>query len=69
METITVALINAGLAQGKELSWMKWFLISLILGPIATFWIVMQNVAMFTILDMITTTTIKDGRICIHVRY
>ena len=33
----TVALINAGLAQGKNRSGLNWFLLSLLLGPIATF--------------------------------
>ena len=32
----TLSLINAGLAQGKRRSGLNWFLISLILGPIAT---------------------------------
>jgi hypothetical protein len=32
----TLALINAGLAQGKHRSGLNWFLISLLLGPIAT---------------------------------
>ncbi len=32
----TLALINAGIAQGKNRSGMNWFLISLLLGPIAT---------------------------------
>ena len=32
----TLALINAGLAQGKNRSGLIWFLISLLLGPIAT---------------------------------
>ena len=36
----TLALINAGLAQGKNFSGLLWFLISLLLGPIATFIIV-----------------------------
>jgi hypothetical protein len=36
----TLALINAGLAQGKGRSGLIWFLISLLLGPIATFLIV-----------------------------
>ena len=31
------ALINAGLAQGKNRSGFNWFLLSLLLGPIATF--------------------------------
>ena len=33
----TLALINAGLAQGKNRSGLNWFLASLFLGPIATF--------------------------------
>ena len=32
----TLALINAGLAQGKNRSGLAWFLLSLLLGPIAT---------------------------------
>ena len=32
----TLALINAGLAQGKNRSGLAWFLASLFLGPIAT---------------------------------
>jgi hypothetical protein len=32
----TLALINAGLAQGKHKSGLLWFLISLFLGPVAT---------------------------------
>jgi hypothetical protein len=32
----TLALINAGLAQGKRRSGLNWFLISILLGPIAT---------------------------------
>ena len=32
----TLALINAGLAQGKNRSGLGWFLLSLLLGPIAT---------------------------------
>ncbi|WP_170138813.1 hypothetical protein [Oceanobacillus chungangensis] len=33
----TLALINAGLAQGKNRSGLNWFLISLFIGPLATF--------------------------------
>jgi hypothetical protein len=33
----TLSLINAGLAQGKQRSGLNWFLLSLLLGPIATF--------------------------------
>jgi hypothetical protein len=36
----SLALINAGLAQGKNRSGLNWFLISLLLGPIATFLLV-----------------------------
>ena len=36
----TLALINAGLAQSKNRSGLAWFFISLLLGPIATFLIV-----------------------------
>ena len=36
----TLALINAGLAQGKGRSGLAWFLASLLLGPIATLLIV-----------------------------
>ena len=32
----TLALINAGLAQGKNRSGLLWFLLSLVLGPIGT---------------------------------
>lgn len=37
---ITLSLINAGLAQGKGRSGLGWWLLSLLLGPIATFFIV-----------------------------
>jgi hypothetical protein len=36
----TLALINAGIAQGKNRSGLAWFLLSLLLGPIATFFLV-----------------------------
>ncbi|MSR59401.1 MAG: hypothetical protein EXS05_17450 [Planctomycetaceae bacterium] len=36
----SLALINAGLAQSKNHSGLMWFLLSLILGPIATFCVV-----------------------------
>jgi hypothetical protein len=32
----TLAVINAGIAQGKNRSGLNWFLLSLVLGPIAT---------------------------------
>ncbi|WP_432360074.1 hypothetical protein [Sporosarcina sp. UB5] len=37
----TLALINAGIAQGKNRSGFNWFLLSLVLGPVATFILVM----------------------------
>ena len=39
----TLALINAGLAQGKARSGLIWCLLSLVLGPIATFLIVVLD--------------------------
>ena len=36
----TLALVNAGLAQGKGRSGLNWFLVSLFLGPMATFLLV-----------------------------
>jgi hypothetical protein len=39
----TLALINAGLAQGKNRSGLNWFLLSLLLGPIATFVLVLSE--------------------------
>lgn len=39
----TLALINAGLAQGKNRSGLNWFLLSLLLGPIATFCLVISD--------------------------
>ena len=33
----TLALINAGLAQSKNRSGLNWFLLSIFLGPVATF--------------------------------
>ncbi|MDR0267342.1 hypothetical protein [Paenibacillus sp.] len=39
----TLALINAGLAQGKNRSGLNWFLISLLIGPLATLFIVVSD--------------------------
>ncbi len=39
-----LALINAGLAQGKRRSGLFWFVLSLVLGPIATLLIVVLPV-------------------------
>jgi hypothetical protein len=36
----TLALLNAGLAQSKNRSGLLWFLLSLPLGPVATFFLV-----------------------------
>jgi hypothetical protein len=36
----TLSLINAGLAQGKNRSGLLWWALSLVLGPVATFLIV-----------------------------
>lgn len=36
----TLSLINAGLAQGKGRSGLIWWLLSMLLGPIATLLIV-----------------------------
>lgn len=36
----TLSLINAGLAQSKGRSGLLWWLVSLLVGPIATFLIV-----------------------------
>lgn len=36
----TLALINAGLAQAKGRGGLVWFLLSLLLGPVATLLIV-----------------------------
>nr|WP_297526265.1 hypothetical protein [uncultured Roseateles sp.] len=40
---ITLALINAGLAQSKNRRGWVWFLLSLFVGPIATFLIVIWS--------------------------
>lgn len=39
----TLALINAGLAQGKNRSGLNWFLLSLLCGPLATFFLVISD--------------------------
>jgi hypothetical protein len=41
----TLALINAGLAQTKNRSGLAWFLVSLLVGPIATLIIVLVDKA------------------------
>jgi hypothetical protein len=37
----TLALINAGIAQGKNRSGLLWFIISILFGPLATFILVL----------------------------
>jgi hypothetical protein len=44
----TLSLINAGLAQGKNRSGLNWFFISLLLGPIATLILVIQEKLPYT---------------------
>jgi hypothetical protein len=39
----TLTLVNAGLAQGKGRSGLGWWLVSIFLGPIATFLIVILD--------------------------
>ncbi|MFO0954338.1 MAG: hypothetical protein U0835_24905 [Isosphaeraceae bacterium] len=39
----TLSLINAGLAQSKNRSGLAWWFVSLFLGPIATFLIVVLD--------------------------
>jgi len=39
----TLSLINAGLAQGKGKRGLNWFLLSLFLGPLATFLLVLSE--------------------------
>jgi len=39
----TLALINAGLAQGKNRSGLLWFLVSLFFGPVATLILVLLD--------------------------
>lgn len=38
-----LALINAGLAQGKRRSGLAWWVVSLFLGPLATLLIVLLD--------------------------
>ncbi|HLS22562.1 MAG TPA: hypothetical protein VK037_01455 [Pseudogracilibacillus sp.] len=39
----TLALLNAGVAQGKNRSGLNWFLLSLFLGPLATLFLVLAD--------------------------
>jgi hypothetical protein len=38
----TLALLNAGLAQGKNRSGLIWFLLSIVFGPLATLALVLM---------------------------
>lgn len=38
----SLTLVNVGLAQNKGRSGWNWFLVSLVLGPVATFLIVVR---------------------------
>jgi hypothetical protein len=39
----TLAMLNAGIAQGKNRSGLNWFLLSLLFGPVATFFLVILD--------------------------
>lgn len=39
----TLALVNAGIAQGKNRSGLNWFLLSCLLGPLATLLLVVAD--------------------------
>ncbi|MGE7624934.1 hypothetical protein ACQKMD_18375 [Viridibacillus sp. NPDC096237] len=39
----TLMLINAGIAQGKNRSGLNWFVVSLLLGPLATLILVLVD--------------------------
>ncbi|OON65661.1 hypothetical protein [Hymenobacter sp. CRA2] len=39
----TLALVNAALAQGKGRSGVSWFILSLLLGPIATLLLILSR--------------------------
>ena len=39
----TLMLINAGLAQSKGRSGLNWFLLSIFLGPVAPFFLVLSE--------------------------
>jgi hypothetical protein len=39
----TLAMITAGIAQGKNRSGMNWFLLSMIFGPIALFFLLLED--------------------------
>ena len=41
----TLSLLNAGLAQSKRRSGLVWWLISLFIGPLATFLLVVMDPA------------------------
>lgn len=52
----SLALINAGLAEQKQRSRLNWFLLSLLLGPFATLYIVVSAPP-----ESATTATLKTS--------
>ena len=46
---ITLALVNAGLAQGKHRRGLVWFVLSLVFGPLATLALVVMPKARQTL--------------------
>ena len=57
-----LALVNAGLAEQKNRSRLTWFLLSLILGPLATFFIVVWQPAPVQPLDSLHPFTNRRDR-------
>ena len=64
----TLALINAGLAQGKNRSGLNWFLLTLVLGPLATLILLFaekrdqQHLFFFVFVDLDVAKGKGDGR-------
>ena len=52
----TLSLINAGLAQCKGRSGLAWWLISLFIGPVATFLIVVLDPVFLPLINEKTVT-------------
>ncbi|SEN30652.1 MULTISPECIES: hypothetical protein [Cryobacterium] len=57
-----LALVNAGLAEQKNRSRWNWFVVSLFLGPIATFLIVVWEPVTQPSLELRNPITSADGR-------
>jgi hypothetical protein len=60
----TLSLINAGLAQSKGRSGLLWWLGSLLLGPLATFLIVVLPAV-----QPISTVRVEESRSLSSARY